>query len=129
MSVTKQENIFGMWIVWQFVETPKFLFGVWNNYMSFAASYFSFTQLIKSFFSPWHKYKWAYPKAFDIGGFFNTFISNTVSRFLGALMRVVLIVIGALFQVFVAIAGLIIFLSWLLVPFIIIAGILFVLFL
>ena len=41
-------------------------------------------------------------------------------------MRIVLIVTGILLQIFVAIAGLIIIVGWVMLPFIIVAGILFV---
>jgi len=126
MEDTKEQNIFTVWFVWQFYEMPKFLLHVWNNYMMFASNFFSFKLLLKTFFSPWRRYKWRYPKSFDIVEFFNALISNTFSRILGAFMRIILIVVGALFQVLVALAGLIIFVCWFLVPIIIIAGILFV---
>lgn len=127
MNTGKQKNIFSLWVLWQFYEAPKFLLLVWNNYMNFASDFFSFKQLLKTFFSPWHRYKWSYPKVFDIKEFFNTLISNTVSRILGAMMRVALIIAGAVFQVFVALAGAAIFVAWLLVPFAVAAGILFAL--
>ncbi|MFH1967962.1 MAG: hypothetical protein ABIJ84_01085 [bacterium] len=124
----QRKNISTTWIVWQFYEMPKFLISVWNNYMMFASNLFSFKLLVKTFFAPWHRYKWGYPKGFDVKEFFNTFISNTVSRVLGAIMRTVLIVIGAVFQVFVAIVGLVVLVGWLLIPFAIIAGFIFVIF-
>jgi hypothetical protein len=78
--------------------------------------------LFRSLFAPWRKYRWNYPKGFNVGEFFSTLISNAFSRFLGALMRIVLIIAGILFQIFVIFAGLVIFLLWILIPFIIIAG-------
>lgn len=126
MEANSQQNIFVEWLLWQFYQMPKFLFKVWNNYFMFATNYFSLPLLFKTFFSPWRRYKWSYPKGFDVVEFFNTLISNAVSRILGAMMRIVLIIIGICFQIFVAVAGLIIFLAWLLIPFIIIAGFLFV---
>lgn len=128
MDTNNRENILVLWFFWQFYEMPKFLLGVWKNYIFFALNYFSLPILLKSLFSPWRKYRWNYPKWFNIGEFFSTLISNMFSRLLGALMRVVLIVIGILFQIFVIFAGLIIFLAWVLVPFAVIAGFIFVLF-
>jgi len=128
MQNSQPKNIVLLWFSWQFYEVPKFLFYVWNNYMMFASSFFSFQLLLKTFFSPWHRYKWAYPKAFDIGEFFSTLISNSASRILGAMMRIVLIISGAFFQAFVALAGLVVFVGWLLIPFIIIFGFIFVFF-
>jgi hypothetical protein len=128
MQSTGKQNIVSLWFYWQFYEMPIFLLGVWKNYILFALNYLSLTVLLKSLFAPWRRYKWNYPKGLNVGEFFNTLISNAFSRLLGALMRVVLIVAGILFQIFVIFAGLIIFLSWILAPFIIIAGFLFVLF-
>jgi len=122
----QKENIFFLWLSWQFYEMPKFLLQAWNNYFMFATNFFSVPLLLKTFFAPWRRYNWRYPKAFDLTEFFNTFISNAFSRVLGALMRIVLIIIGILLQIFVDIAGLLIFVGWLLMPFVIIAGFLFV---
>lgn len=127
MEKAERQDIFISWILWQFFEMPKFLIGVWNNYFMFATNLFSVPLLLKTFFSPWRKYNWAYPKLFDIKEFLNTFLSNIISRILGAVVRTVLILLGFLFQIFVVIAGLIIFLGWIFFPFIILFGFLFVL--
>jgi hypothetical protein len=102
------------------------LLGVWKNYIFFALNYFSLPILLKSLFAPWRKYRWRYPKGLNITEFFNTLISNAFSRFLGALMRIILIIVGILFQIFVIFAGLIILLLWILIPFIVIAGFYFI---
>ena len=126
MESSNKQNIFIDWFLWQYYQMPKFLLQVWNNYFIFATNYFSLTLLLKTFFSPWRRYRWRYPKGFDVGEFFSALISNTFSRILGALMRIVLILLGICLQVFVAVAGLVVFVAWLLVPFIIICGFLFV---
>lgn len=127
METNIRENIFTTWFLWQFYRMPKFLLQVWNNYFMFAVNYFSFTLLLKTFFSPWRKYRWRYPRGLDIGELFSTFISNIFSRILGAIMRTFLIIAGICSQAFVAVFGLVIFVAWLLLPLIIIAGFLFVL--
>jgi len=113
----KRENIVIMWLLWRFYEMPKFLFSVWRSYLLFGLNYFSIDLLLKTLFSPWRRYNWVYPKGFDIKEFFNTLVSNTFSRILGAICRMVLIIIGALAQIFIFL--------WLSIPFIIIGGILF----
>ena len=125
---TKSANIFYLWLNWHFREMPKFLLEVWKNYILFALNYFSLPILLKSLFAPWHKYRWKYPKGLNAVEFFNTLISNAISRLLGALIRIILIVVGIAFQIFVIFAGLIIFLFWILAPFIVIAGFLFAFF-
>lgn len=127
-ETSNRENIFILWFFWQFFEMPKFLLHIWNNYFTFATNIFSMPLLLKTLFSPWRKYKWVYPRGFDIMEFLNTFISNIFSRIIGVFMRIILIVLGILFQVFVAVAGLVIFVCWLFLPFIIFTGFLFVIF-
>lgn len=125
METSEKENIIIMWFLWQFYEMPKFLFLVWRNYLFFGLDYFSISLLLKTLFSPWRRYNWVYPKGFDIKEFFNTLISNIFSRILGAICRVVLIIVGAVAQTFIFVAGIVIIFLWLLIPFIIIGGILF----
>ena len=126
METLERDNIVSAWFVWQFFQMPRFLLKVWNNYFEFALNLFSLPLLLKTFFAPWRRYEWSYPKAFDLAEFFNTLISNAFSRILGALMRIVLIVVGIIFQIFVVLAGLLIFIFWMLLPFILIAGFLFI---
>jgi hypothetical protein len=128
MEADSKQNIFSTWFFWHFYEMPKFLFQVWSNYFMFATNLFSVPLLLKTFFSPWRRNKWAYPKGLDIANFFNTLISNTFSRALGALMRIILIIAGIFLQAFVAIAGLLVIIFWLFLPFIVVFGFLFVFF-
>ena len=126
MQTNSSKNIFTEWLSWQFYEMPRFLFGVWKNYILFTANYFSILILLKSLFAPWRKYRWNYPKWFQVGEFLSTLISNAFSRLLGALVRIVLIVAGILFQISVIFIGLLVLLLWVLIPFIIIGGLIFV---
>ena len=125
METTGEQNIFMDWLLWHFYEMPVFLLEVWKNYILFALNYFSLPILLKSFFAPWRRYKWDYPNGFNLSEFFSTLVSNTFSRILGAIMRIVLIVAGILFQIFIILFGAVIFLAWALSPLIVIAGFLF----
>jgi len=127
MTIFGKNNILVTWLIWHFIEMPKFLLGVWNNYILFALNYFSLPILLKSLFSPWRRYRWNYPKWYEVTEFLSTLASNVFSRILGAMVRVVLIVIGILFQIFVIVSGFIVILLWILIPFFIIAGFLFIL--
>jgi len=106
---------------------PKFLLQVWKNFILFSINFFSTPLLLKTFFSPWRRYNWSYPRGFDIQGYFETITSNLFSRFLGAICRLVLIIIGTIFQIFIIVAGAIIFLGWLFLPSLLLAGLLFAL--
>jgi len=128
MENDAKENIFIAWIFWQFYEMPKFLIGVCANYFNFASNLFSISFLLRTLFLPWRKYKWDYPKGLNVTEFFNTLISNIFSRLLGSLMRLFLIIAGILFQVFVVVLGMAVIFLWIMLPFIIVAGFIFVLF-
>ena len=125
MEKSEKENIIIMWLLWHFYEMPKFLLSVWRNYLLFGLNYFSIPLLVKTLFSPWRRYNWIYPKGFDVKEFFNTLISNTFSRILGAICRIVLIVVGAIAQFFIFVIGIAVIILWFLIPFIIIFIILF----
>ncbi|MDP2741180.1 MAG: hypothetical protein Q8O66_00620 [bacterium] len=126
MEAFKKQNIIISWVVWQFYEMPDFLIQVWKNYLLFGLNYFSVHLLFKTLFSPWKRYNWRYPKGFDVGEFFNALVSNIFSRFLGFLFRIILIIVGILGQIVIFFGGAIAILIWVLIPFIIIVGTLFV---
>jgi hypothetical protein len=114
----KRENIIIIWLKWHFYKVPAFLLLVWKNYIFFGLDYFSTPTLIKSFFSPWRKYRWKYPRFTQVGEFIGTFVSNAFSRSIGAILRAVLIVAGILFQIFVLVVGFVVFVFWMLYPFV-----------
>lgn len=128
MDQNKRQNIFSLWLVWHYYKVPNFLLEAWNNYIFFALNYFSLPILLKSLFSPWHKYRWNYPKWYELAEFLSTLVSNVFSRLMGALVRTFLIVVGILFQIFVVVVGAVVFLLWILIPFIVLAGLIFVFF-
>ena len=118
-------NIFLQYLFWQFLEVPKSILIGWKNFLKFGLNYFSIFLLLKTLFFPWHRYSWVYPKGFDIGKYFEVFISNLISRILGAIMRVFLIIFGILAEVFIIFTGALIFIGWLILPVLLIAGLIF----
>lgn len=122
-EAVKKENIIVEWVLWHFFEMPKFLFSVWANYIYFALNFFSLTLLFKTLFYPWRKNIWRYPKGLDLFELLNVFVSNIFSRAVGAVCRILLIIIGAIFQIFILIFGFLVILSWLTIPFLIAFGI------
>lgn len=116
MKESVKQNIIISWVVWHFYEMSRFLFSVWENFIWFSAGFFSVPLLIRTLFSPWRRYKWRYPKGFDIGEFFSTLISNIFSRIVGAFARTVLILLGIASQLFILLFGGIVFLLWIFLP-------------
>ncbi|MFA4998829.1 MAG: hypothetical protein WC514_02305 [Candidatus Paceibacterota bacterium] len=116
------KNIFFQYLSWQFVDVPRNLLKAWGNFLEFNLNYFSITLLLKTFFSPWRRYSWSYGKGFDLGKFFETFFSNLISRILGALMRLFLIIFGIIAEIFIFVIGIIVIFGWIILPFLVIGG-------
>jgi hypothetical protein len=114
------QNVIIQYFVWHFSDVPKELGKAWKNYLRFYLSFFSVIALARTLFVPWHSYQWGYGRGFSISRYAETFISNTFSRVLGAIIRSVLIIVGLIFEVFIFLIGAIVFLSWILLPVIII---------
>lgn len=121
-NLSLQKNIFFQYLTWQFIDVPKEILKIWKNFLLFNLNYFSIPFLIQTFFFPWRKYFWAYPKVWDIGKYFEVFFSNLISRFLGAILRFFLIFLGLLVEIFLFFAGILLFLGWIILPLLLILG-------
>lgn len=116
------QNIFIQYLCWQFFDAPKSILSGWKNFLKFGLNYFSIPLLLKTLFSPWRRYRWTYPKAFDIGIYLEVFFSNLISRILGLILRVFLIFFGFLTEILFIFGGLFILFIWLILPFLIFLG-------
>ena len=118
-------NILFQYFSWQFFDVPRFILKAWRNFLVFNLNYFSIPLLIKTLFSHWRRYQWSYGRGFDLKRWIYTFFSNMISRVLGAIMRVILIFIGLLVEVFIFFAGIIVFFGWIILPLLLISGLYF----
>jgi len=117
------QNIIYLWLEWQFFDAPKSILKGWRNYLKFNLNYFSVPVLLKTFFSHWHRYRYSYGKGFNAGRYFEAFTFNLMSRIIGAVLRLFFIFLGLLIEVFIILAGAVIFFGWLILPFLLITGI------
>jgi len=118
-------SLFFQWFSWHFLELPKDIFKAWKNFLLFNLNYFSIPLLLKTLFYPWRKYSSSYGRGFDLGRYFEVFSLNVISRALGALVRTCLIIVGSLSQIFIIFIGVLILISWLLLPAFLVVGFLF----
>lgn len=110
-------GIFFQYWEWYYLNRPKVVLKVWRNFLWFGNNFFSIPLLLRTLFSPWHRYYVSYGRGFDIKVWLEAFSSNLIFRTLGAVVRIIIIILGILFEIFVFIIGLIIFLGWLILPF------------
>ncbi len=111
-----EKNIFLHWLSWHFYDMPKAILKAWRNFLWFNLNYFSLPILLKTLFSPWHRYRYSYTKPFSFKKYINIWFFNTMSRAIGFFLRILIIISGVLIEVFIFFAGIILFFCWLLLP-------------
>jgi len=116
------QNILFQYLTWHYVDQVRGILLAWKNFLRFNLNYFSISLLFKTLFFPWRRYQWSYGRGFDIGRFFQVLFSNLTSRVIGATIRFFLILIGVAAEIFIVLAGIIVFLGWLLLPVLLLAG-------
>ena len=106
------KNMLSEYLFWHFVKVPKDILMAFRNFLLFNFNYFSVFFLLKTLFAPWRKYKESYGRGFDIKRYFETFVFNLASRILGAIVRLIIILIGLIFEVFIFAMGIVALLAW-----------------
>ena len=105
-----------LFLEWYFFDFPREILSGMRNFLKFGLHYFSIPFLFKTLFAHWHKYSWYYPKRFDILKIFEVWISNQISRLMGAIARSSLIFIGLTYEILIFISGLLILILWFSLP-------------
>jgi len=116
------QNIVLQFIKWYYFDQLKAILKAWKNFLRFNLNYFSISLLLKTLFSHWRRYQWSYGRGFDIKRYAEVFFSNLISRVIGAIIRFFLILIGVVAEIIIVLAGIIVFLGWLLLPVLLLAG-------
>lgn len=114
-----------LFLQWYFFDVPLFLLQAFKNFLRFGAYFFSIPVLIKTLFSHWHKFSWEYPRGFDLWKYIEVFLSNLISRVIGAVLRIVFILMGIIFEIFIFIGGIIVIFGWFLVPILLFLGLMY----
>ena len=105
-----------LFLSWYYTEIPQKAFRIWRNYIWFWSYYFSLKDLLRTFFSPWKKYSERYGRGVDFSRMISVFLFNIFSRFMGALLRSFLILIGLIFELITIISGVLFFIVWPIFP-------------
>lgn len=108
-------------LTWYFMIMPKKILKRGLDYIRVVWVLFSFSFLIKTLFSFWKNQAFAYPtRGFNIVASIQIFVMNTVSRFFGAVIRSIVILVGLILLILVLVLTILAFLLWLLWPLLII---------
>ena len=115
--ITLTKNYFQWHYTLAFVD----IFHIWRNITTFLFYFFSIPILIRTFFSPWKRlHADRETEGFDLVDSLSTGFVNLIMRFVGALMRSMLIIIGLCTVVAAIVGGIIFFVLWIFAPIIIV---------
>ena len=110
--------LFIQYLTWHFFDVPKEILRAWKNFLYFNFNYFSVPDLLKTYFSYWRGYYYPYEKKWDLMRWLEAFVFNNImSRTVGVMFRTVFIVIGVALEISIFLGGIIIFIGWFLLPF------------
>jgi hypothetical protein len=107
------------YVIWHYTKAIKGFFSTWFNFLWFTYHFFSIPLLLRTLFSPFERLGEEYKKGLDVWALFQTFAVNAIMRCVGAVTRLVLVVIGTLMIIFIFAVGIVLFFVWLLIPLIV----------
>lgn len=117
-KMNKRPNFFH----WYFNEGLHDLLEIWKNFLVFVLRFFSIFELLKTIFYPWHRdVSFAGWVGFHPILMLKMLVENVISRFLGAIVRMVVIAFGIICFFLAFFLGLIVVLVWISGPFLMIA--------
>jgi ABC-type transport system involved in cytochrome bd biosynthesis fused ATPase/permease subunit len=119
---SEKQNLFVAFITWHYNTGLKELTRAFRNFLSFGIHYFPIKELSKTIFSHWRRSSDSYGEGLDVGVWAKAFLGNMISRILGAIIRLVIIAVGIVFEITLFFVGSAIILIWVLLPIIITLG-------
>ena len=116
-NIIVPQNIALIFFYWLFVESTARVARTWFFFLRFGLNFFSVPLLLRTFFSPWHRYWYGYPKDFNPVELFYAVFGNLMSSVIGVILRSLFILLGIIFDVFVFVIGLAVLIFWITLPF------------
>jgi len=103
-------------LIWHYTEGLGFFFNRWLFVLAWVNHYFSTSLLAKSLFAPWKRLVIEESESPGLKGFFDRVTFNLISRTIGAIVRFTVILSALLILFLAVIAGVVLFLLWLVFP-------------
>ncbi|MDD5569004.1 MAG: hypothetical protein PHG23_01140 [Candidatus Pacebacteria bacterium] len=110
---------------WQFYKQPAEILRGLKNYLAFNVYLFSAPDLLKSLFSPWKRELSSYGRGFDFKVYLESAAGNLISRLIGFILRLFLLISFAAAEILSLAAGIVLFLIWIALPFLALGGIIY----
>lgn len=114
------DSILLRFLGWYFGIVPLSILRTGENFNLWAWHSFSIGFLATKLFSPWHKDISSYGLGFDFERWSKIFLWNLISRFIGAILRICVIIFGLSMEIIIIAMMIVIFILWFALPLIII---------
>lgn len=108
-----------IFLSWFFVKEPVKILSTGRDFLIWGWRFFSLGYFLPRLFAPWHRDITGYGRGFDLERWLKTFSWNLISRLIGAIMRMVVMGVGIVVEIFIAFVTMFVFVFWLLIPFLI----------
>lgn len=111
------------YLAWHYTRGIRDVILFWQNMLWFIGNFFSMSILLRNLFSPWKALEdKRTTTAFVLSDVLSVFLINLIMRIVGFLIRIVFLVIGLVFYILMSVAGPILIVLWLLLPFIMVGS-------
>lgn len=104
------------YLLWHYWRAWQEMWHVSRNLLWFVINFFSLPQLIRSLFSPWRRISEERARGFDLETLAGYVIINLMSRLIGFIIRLSVVIAGGLTLLVLSVGILALFLFWSLAP-------------
>lgn len=101
---------------WHYLATPRQILRIGGNLVVFFYHYFSVSLLVRTLLSPWKRQLTKRGLGFSFSDFFYVLSFNLISRFIGTIVRGIVLVSWLLVEIFVLLFFLCLTLTWIILP-------------
>lgn len=113
-------SIISDYFVWHYTRAWWQMWGVWRNFLWMVIHFFSIPQLSRSLFAPYKRITEGRGDKFSLEDLATYVIVNLISRTIGAIVRVFIILIGLVSLALTVAGGFVTYLFWMVAPFMVI---------
>ena len=104
------------YITWHYGRAFTEILDLGRDFLWFGWNVFSVSVLSQTLVSPFYRIQEAYKNWTDFEALGETIVANTVSRVVGFLLRIFMLILGTLFELFILATLSIVLISWMVLP-------------
>ncbi|MFT5849889.1 MAG: hypothetical protein ACI9H6_000715 [Patiriisocius sp.] len=114
-------RLFLSYFFWHYTKAYAQIFTIWKTYLWYITQLFSIALLLRTLFSPWKRMTDVSQGGFNIEAFLSRVIVNFMSRIVGFIVRVPLIILGLVLSVGMCLLLVVFYIYWTVFPVLIFA--------